>query len=87
MCSGATGKVRPRRDEAMTVPRWIPFLAAGLFLAAAITLGVLWSQGALRHPSEDASSAAALAACAPLNPSGPPPPECPQAKPPTQRTP
>jgi hypothetical protein len=71
----------------MTVPRWIPVLAVGLFLAAAITLAILWSRGALRHPSEDARSPGAPAACAPLNPSGPPPADCPQAKPPTQRTP
>jgi hypothetical protein len=71
----------------MTVPRWIPFLAAALLIAAAVTLGLLWSRGALRHPSEDARTAGEPAACAPLNPSGPPPSECPQARPPTQRSP
>ncbi|MGU3361911.1 molecular chaperone-like protein [Methylobacterium sp. M6A4_1b] len=70
----------------MTVPRWIPFLAGALFIAAAVTMGLLWSRGALRHPSEDARTAG-MPACAPLNPSGPAPPECPQAKQPTQRTP
>ncbi|KQP40709.1 hypothetical protein ASF49_20275 [Methylobacterium sp. Leaf104] len=71
----------------MTVPRWIPFLAAALFVAAAVTMGLLWSRGALRHPSEDARTAGAPVACAPLNPSGPAPPECPQAQQPTQRAP
>lgn len=68
----------------MTVPRWISFLAIALFLAAAVTLGLLWSRGTLRHPSEDARGGGAPAACAPLNPNGPPPADCPQVRQPTE---
>lgn len=71
----------------MTVPRAAPLIAIGLFLVVAVTLGLLWSRGAIRHPAEDVRTGGAPAACAPLNPNGPPPADCPQAKPSTQRTP
>ncbi|MCJ2043930.1 molecular chaperone-like protein [Methylobacterium sp. J-078] len=71
----------------MTVPRWIPFLAIALILAAAITVGLLWSRGAMRASRDDARGSGAPAACAPLNPTVPPPPDCPQARSPTQRAP
>lgn len=71
----------------MTGPRWIPFPAVSLFLAAAVTVGVLWSQGAMRASRDDALGPGAPAACAPLNPIVPPAPECPLARPPTQREP
>lgn len=71
----------------MTAPRAAPLIAIILFVVVAVTLGLLWSRRALRHPADDVRAGSAPTACAPLNPDGPPPAECPQAKPPTQRTP
>lgn len=71
----------------MTAPRAAPLVAIILFVVVAVTLVLLWSRGALRHPAEDVRTGGAPTACAPLNPSSPPPADCPQATPPTQRTP
>lgn len=71
----------------MTAPRAAPLIAIILFVVVAVTLGLLWSRGAVRRPAEDVRTSGAPAACAPLNPNGPPPADCPQATPPTQRTP
>ena len=71
----------------MTIPRAVPVIAIVLFLIVAATVALLWSQGGLRHPSEDVRSGGGPAACAPLDQNGPPPAECPQAQPSSQRAP
>lgn len=72
----------------MSNPRWLPILAFALaFTVGAAVLG-FWSLGWLRSPRDDTSGRASAGECAPMGSAGKPiSPECPQAAPPTARTP
>ncbi|WP_336487522.1 molecular chaperone-like protein [Methylobacterium nigriterrae] len=72
----------------MTGFRWIALLAVVLLAGVIVAAVTLRSAGTLRSASEDAAGKPAIAPCDPPGQiKGERSPECPQAAPPTARTP
>ncbi|KAB1074352.1 molecular chaperone-like protein [Methylobacterium planeticum] len=72
----------------MTGFRWIALLAVALLITVAVAVLALRATGQFRTAGEDAAGKPAIPACDPVGyDKGPRPAECPQAAPPTARTP